>query len=108
MRVWLKDGTRWKSAGVGVLEDISATGACIQMDTKVKRGTEIRFKHPEWKADGVVRYCYWREIGYFIGMEFDEQYRWSPEVFRPSHMVDPATVVSAKLQRKSRAAGSGS
>jgi hypothetical protein len=108
VRVWTKDGARWKSAGVGILEDISATGACLQLEVNVKKDTPIRFKHPEWTAEGVVRHCYWREIGYFVGMEFSDKSRWSPDVFRPKHMVDPAALVSSRIQRKSRAAGSGS
>lgn len=107
VHVSVKDGARWKSAGVGVLEDISSSGACIQMETPVKKGLAIRFRHPEWKAEGTVLYCHYREIGYFVGMRFNEGAEWSPEKFQPKHMVDPNEVVTARLQRRVKAAGAG-
>lgn len=105
VKVSVKDKTRWKSAGVGVLEDISNSGACIQLDLPIKKGTPIRFRHPEWTGEGVVRHCEYREIGYYIGMKFDEGSQWTPQAFQPKHMVDPAEVVAARLQRRARAAG---
>lgn len=107
VQVSVKEGTRWKSAGVGVLEDISASGACIQMDLPIKKGLPIRFRHPDWKGEGVVQHCHYREIGYFIGMKFAEGSQWTPQAFQPKHMVDPNEIVAARLQKKTRAAGAG-
>lgn len=107
VQVSTKDGIRWKRAGVAVLEDISVHGACLQMEAPIKKGTAIRFRHSSWTGRGVVKYCYFREIGYFIGMEFAEDSRWSPQAFQPKHMVDPQEIVAARLQRRTKAAGAG-
>ncbi len=104
VHVSVKENSRWKSAGVGVLEDISRSGACIQMDLPIKRGTAIRFRHPQWKSEGVVRHCEYREIGYYVGMKFADGIEWTPQAFRPKHLVNPDEMVAARLQKKSRAA----
>ena len=71
------------------LEDISHTGACLQMEVPVAAGTELRIKHGKGLLAGRVRYCVFREIGYFVGVEFDSNNKWSQKQFRPMHLLDP-------------------
>jgi hypothetical protein len=42
---------------------------------------------------GKVRYCVFREIGYFLGVEFEPGHRWSQKQFRPQHLLDPRRLV---------------
>ena len=76
-----------------LLEDISTAGACLQLEIPVPLGTEVRWsaRHQEFK--GHVRYCVYREIGFFIGVEFDPGTRWSKKAFTPQHLLDPQTLV---------------
>jgi hypothetical protein len=37
-----------------------------------------------------------REIGYFLGIEFDSGVRWSQRDFKPQHLLDPRKLVSKK------------
>jgi hypothetical protein len=37
---------------------------------------------------GVIRYCVYREIGYFVGFQFDAVSRWSKTKYRPRHRLD--------------------
>jgi len=37
---------------------------------------------------GRVRYCVYREIGYFVGVEFEPESRWSKETYQPQHLLD--------------------
>ena len=76
-----------------LLEDISASGACIQLEMPVPLGVEIRWTSPKPEFKGRVRYCIYREIGYFAGVEFESKSRWSKSVFMPRHLLDPQTLV---------------
>lgn len=94
VHLWIKPsvGGRWRRSGTGVLEDISRSGACLNLEGPIHQGTLVRIKHPEWKAEGEVRYCLYKEDGYFVGVYFDEQSRWSETGFRPGHLLDPSQV----------------
>jgi hypothetical protein len=71
-----------------LLEDISASGACLQLETAVPLGVTIRWGSPKQEFTGEVRYCVYREIGYFVGVEFDSQSKWSKKTYKPQHLLD--------------------
>lgn len=76
-----------------LLEDISSSGACLQLEAPIPLGTEIRWMWPRKEFRGYVRYCVYREIGYFVGVEFEADTRWSQKAFKPQHLLDPQTLV---------------
>jgi hypothetical protein len=80
-------------AAIALLEDISASGACLQLEIPVPLGVEIRWNSPRQQFRGSVRYCVYREIGYFVGVEFEPSSRWSKKAFTPQHLLDPQTLV---------------
>lgn len=86
---------RWTdSAGrthraVANLEDISISGACLQLDKPVPLNTLLRISYPKGQLQGTVRYCVYREIGYFIGLQFEEGAGWTRKMFKPQHLFDP-------------------
>lgn len=82
-----KVGSRRQEA-VGLLEDISQSGACLQMESPIPIGTEIEWDSPYQKFAGTVCYCTYREIGYFVGVKFQDGTQWSEEVFQPDHLLD--------------------
>ena len=77
-----------KRKAMALLEDISPSGACLQLETAVPLGVEIRWHSPKQQFQGEVRYCVYREIGYFVGVEFQPASRWSKKVFKPQHLLD--------------------
>jgi hypothetical protein len=72
----------------GLLEDICPSGACLQLETAVPLEAEIHWKSPQQEFAGRVRYCVYREIGYFVGVEFEPESRWSKERYEPQHLLD--------------------
>jgi hypothetical protein len=78
-----------KRRAVANLEDISLLGACVQLDFPMPLGTVVRVKYPQGKLSGTVKYCVFREIGYFTGIEFDAGSRWKLRNYRPQHLLDP-------------------
>lgn len=94
-----KDQTGRRRRGVANLEDISLSGACLQVDRPVQLGTLFRISYPNGELMGKVKYCVFREIGYFLGIEFDPNSRWSQRHFRPQHLLDPRRLVNRTTNR---------
>lgn len=94
-----KDHRRRTRRGVANLEDISLSGACLQVDRPVPQGTALKMSYPNGELSGVVKYCVYREIGYFLGVEFQEGSRWSQRHFRPQHLLDPRRLVGRVTNR---------
>jgi hypothetical protein len=85
---------QWKAPKGGpqrataLLEDISPSGACLQLEFDIPVGSEIHWKSPNQEFAGCVRYCEFREIGYFAGVEFVPGRKWSQSTYEPEHLLD--------------------
>jgi hypothetical protein len=77
-----------------LLEDISPSGACLQFETAVPIGVHLTWGCPKQEFVGEVRYCVYREIGYFVGVEFDPSSKWSQKVYKPQHLLDLQRLVA--------------
>ena|ERR1700733_9645942 len=71
------------------LEDISPSGACLQVERAIPLLTMVRIRHERNELTGKVKYCISRDIGYFLGVEFEPGSRWSERGFHPRHLIDP-------------------
>lgn len=76
------------------LEDISPSGACIQFERPVLAGTRLSLKLGRYKFRGRVRNMKHSEIGYFAGVQFDAGRKWSPKMYTPQHLFDPARMTA--------------
>jgi hypothetical protein len=94
-----KDKTGSLRKGVANLEDISLSGACLQFDQPIPLQTDLHISYPKGELVGKVRHCVYREIGYFLGIEFEPGCRWSPRHFRPQHLLDPRRLVVRSVNR---------
>ena len=94
-----KDQTGRVRRSVANLEDISLSGACLQVERPVPLGTPYRITYPKGVLSGKVKYCVFREIGYFLGIEFEAGSRWSRNDFRPQHLLDPRRLVNRAANR---------
>ncbi len=84
------------------LEDISLCGACLQVELPVPPQTVVKIAHPKGELVGKVRYCVYREIGYFLGIEFEEGCRWIQREFKPRHLLDPRRLVNRSVNRATK------
>ncbi|MGI8742449.1 MAG: PilZ domain-containing protein [Bryobacteraceae bacterium] len=99
---WKDKGGRTKKV-LANLEDISLCGACLQVEVPVPIHSMIKITYPKGELVGKVRYCVYREIGYFLGVEFEAGFRWSQHQFKPQHMLDPRRLVTRSLNRAVKA-----
>lgn len=98
---WQETARRTKKQEAN-LEDISLSGACLQVESSVPEGMPIRIRHSQGELTGVVQYCVYRDIGYFLGVRFDPGSKWSPKNFRPLHLLDPRRLLKRTLERIDR------
>jgi len=94
-----RDPNGRRRRGVANLEDISLSGACLQVERPVALGSTLEISYPNGELAGKVKYCVFREIGYFLGVEFEPGTRWSQREFRPQHLLDPRRLVSRAVNR---------
>ena len=87
---------------VANLEDISLNGLCLQSEVRISDGTRVIVRYGDGELVGVVKYCVFREIGYFLGIEFEPGCRWSTQHFRPEHLLDPRELVDNVLSKNAR------
>jgi hypothetical protein len=83
-----------------VLENISASGACVQAEVSVSESARVSLVCGKAAFHGYVRSCYRRDDGYFIGIAFDADSKWSKAKFRPEHLLDPRKVKPRKTALK--------
>jgi hypothetical protein len=82
---------------VATLEEISPSGACVQLDFPVEAGVEIEMICSTCRYKGRVRNCRFAGIGYDADVQFDEGGSWRPEDFVPRHLLDiPAGVANSR------------
>src|SRR5580698_8184706 len=83
-----KDPSGRTFKGTALLEDISRSGMCLQFEIPVEVGTQMQVHCPGELLTGDVRYCVYREIGYFVGVELEETALWSRKQYEPKHLLD--------------------
>ncbi len=90
-----------KRKSTALLEDISKSGMCLQFEVPLAIGTHVQIHCPGDKLAGTVRYCVYREIGYFVGIELEASSKWSRQQFEPQHLLDLEELVSRSVKRSS-------
>src|SRR5688572_16237637 len=96
---------QWKDKGgklrraVANLEDISVSGACVQVDQPIPLETTLHIRYPKGDLQGRVCYSVYREVGYFLVIEFSPEYRCSIRQFRRQHLIDPRRIANRAASR---------
>jgi hypothetical protein len=102
VRVRWKDKTGRGRKATAVLEDISASGACVQLEGPIPPNTLVKVHHRKGQLQGQVRYCVYREIGYFVGLQFVADSKWSRKQYEPQHMLDMPRLLARSLKSMAR------
>ena len=88
---------------VANLEDISLSGACLQIENAIPLHATVKLYYSNGVLKGTVRYCVYREIGYFLGVQFEEGIKWSQREFKPMHLFDPQRLMDKAAGEDSNA-----
>jgi hypothetical protein len=82
------EGDRATHGTVAVLEDISPSGACVQLERAARQGADVEIVCAKCRLKGKVRYCRFFQIGYDVGIEFDERGAWDQRQYEPDHLLE--------------------
>lgn len=88
LEVEWKERSGWLRIATALLEDICAVGACLHMETELPASTVVELRYRGVAIPAVVKYCVYRDIGYYVGVEFREGFLWSEQRFQPDHLLD--------------------
>jgi len=69
------------------LEDISPSGACVQLEEAVRIGADIEILCATCSFKGKVRNCRYAEGGYDVGVAFDTPRAWDASRYEPAHLL---------------------
>src|SRR5437764_4306461 len=75
-----------------VLEDISTLGGCIQVEEPIPLGAKVMISLQDARFSGRASYCVYREYGYFVGVRFSDDTKWSTGVVEPMHLTNLQTI----------------
>jgi hypothetical protein len=84
---------QWKNAGGlehgewAILEDISASGACLEIEEPIQPDTVVSLQFASDKFEARVKYCNPENSKYLLGVHFEQGYRWSRRRFKPQHLI---------------------
>jgi hypothetical protein len=90
VRIEDADGAREVGAN---LEDISPSGACIQLDAAVTAGADVEVMCGKCRLKGKVANCRYSALGYDVGIVFNEKGSWNRKRFTPKHLLKVPTVI---------------
>ena len=70
-----------------ILEDISASGACLEFEEFIPPDTIVSLQFKKDRCQARVKYCKPDKINYLLGVHFENGYRWSRRKFKPDHLI---------------------
>jgi hypothetical protein len=70
-----------------ILEDISASGACLAIEDAISPDTIVTLQFASDKLEARVKYCNPDNSKYLLGVQFEQGYRWSRRKFKPQHLI---------------------
>ena len=86
-----------------LLEEIGADRALVAVDTAYPADSVVNITADGLEIRSRVAACRARENDFCLDLRFDEDIRWSPELWRPDHLYLPGSV----SPKKRKAAGVG-
>lgn len=80
------------AARVVNLEEIWRNGAVLEAEQPIEEGARIEIRAGNVFFAGGIARVERHEFGWRLEVEFSPLTLWSPEVFRPEHLLDPSSL----------------
>lgn len=93
MNVCVLAGNRAVREVIGILDEISASGACLQLEENPGMNTRLRFASLDAIGssvmEGTVTSCeHVPGVGYYVEVRFTHNFYWRPAIYKPKHLLD--------------------
>lgn len=70
-----------------ILEDISPSGACLEIEEPIPPETIVSLQFKSDCCQARIKYCKFDKVNYLLGVQFEQGYRWSRRRFKPEHLI---------------------
>jgi hypothetical protein len=70
-----------------ILEDISPSGACLEIEEPIPPDTIVTLHFTNDRCQARIKYCKSANINYLLGVQFEQGYRWSRRKYKPDHLL---------------------
>jgi hypothetical protein len=70
-----------------ILEDISPSGACLEIEKPIPPDTVVSLQFKGDRCQARIKYCKFDKVNYLLGVQFEHGYRWSRRRFKPEHLI---------------------
>jgi hypothetical protein len=87
VRVTWKNTDGLQQAEWAILEDISSSGACFEIEEAIPNDTIVALQFASDRLEARVKYCNPENAKYLLGVQFEQGYRWSRRRFKPQHLI---------------------
>jgi len=91
---WLDQEGR-RISYLGLIEDVSPGGLCLNLDLPVGVATTVHLHTKGLEGEARVCYCTPGDYGYLVGLEFLDGLSWAKEKWQPKHLLEE---ISPKAQ----------
>ena len=81
------DQRGYRISNVGLIEDVSPEGLCLNLDLPVAVGATVHLHTKGLDGEAQVRYCELGDYGYLVGLEFLDGLSWDREKWQPKHLL---------------------
>jgi hypothetical protein len=76
----------------------------VQTEEPLPLRAKVQISCSKGRFEGSVAYCFFREIGYYIGVKFAEGTKWSKRNYRPKYLLDAEKLVAGAPSGRRRKA----
>jgi len=87
VRISWADQRGARTSLIGILEDVSPEGMCLNLETQVPEGQVVHVHTKGFEGEAEVRYCHGMDYGYSVGLEFSDGFSWDRNKWRPKHLL---------------------
>lgn len=103
MNVCVLSGDRAAREVIGILDEISAYGACLQLEEDPGINTRLRFASLDATGssgmEGIVTSCeHVPGIGHYVEVLFARNFTWHPAIYKPKHLLDCGQVLRRRRE----------
>jgi hypothetical protein len=87
VNILIRHEDQTEQEAIANLEDISRSGACVQLDEAVRLGADIEIVCSTCRFKGKVRNCRYAGSRYDVGVAFDHPGAWDASRYEPAHLL---------------------
>ena len=87
VRISFRDQRGRRIQEAAVLEDVAEKGVRISLSLPLTPGAQVGLQAAAFEVNAHVRYCELADIGFAVGLEFSDDFRWDEKEWAPEHLL---------------------